>query len=90
MIVRWVAHWLGDGTISSPDDLTVNPLDQSLRDLAETLTLAPWAVQPTLDRLRAQGFDDRAMFDACATASTAGMFSRLEVALGALALPADA
>jgi alkylhydroperoxidase family enzyme len=90
LIVRWVARWLGDGTISSPDDLTANPLDQSLRELAEALTLAPWAIGPSLDRLRAQGFDDRALFDACTTTSTAGMFSRLEVALVALAAQPDA
>lgn len=89
LIVRWVAHWLGDGSISSPDDLTANPLDESLRELAESLTLAPWATGRGLDRLRAQGFDDRALFDACTTTSTAGMFSRLEVALVALAAQPD-
>ena len=44
VIARWVAMWLGDGGISTPDDLTVNPLDDALRTLAELITLAPWRI----------------------------------------------
>lgn len=86
LIARWVAHWLGDGGISPPDDLTVNPLDDALRALAEEITLAPWRVNDTsFAALRAAGFDDAAIFDVCATASSAGVFSRVAVALSALA-----
>ena len=85
-VARWVARWVGDGSISPPDDLTRNPLDGALRDLAETVTLAPWQLGPhSFATLRAAGFDDAALFDVCATASVAGMISRLEVALVSLA-----
>ena len=36
------------------------------------------------DRLSQGGFDDPAIFDVCATATSAGVFSRVEVALAAL------
>ena len=86
LIARWVAYWLGDGGISPPDDLTVNPLDDVLSTMAELVTLAPWRVNDdTFAPLRAAGFDDAAIFDVCATASSAGVFSRLAVALSALA-----
>jgi len=84
-IARWVALWLGDGSISSPADLTANPLDSAIRDLAETVTLAPWRLgDRSFTALRAVGFDDAALFDVCAVASSAGMFSRITVALAAL------
>jgi uncharacterized protein YciW len=87
VIARWVALWLGDGGISAPDDLTINPLDDALRVLAEQLTLAPWKLDDTsFATLRAAGYDDAALFDACATASVAGLLSRLNVALVALAI----
>ncbi|MDB4954218.1 MAG: hypothetical protein JWO36_1787 [Myxococcales bacterium] len=85
LIARYVALWLGDGGISNPTDLTVNPLDDALRALAEQVTLAPWHLSSaSFMPLRAAGFDDAALFDVCATASSAGMFSRIEVALIAL------
>jgi alkylhydroperoxidase family enzyme len=85
LIARWVALWLGDGGISTPNDLTVNPIDDALRALAEQVTLAPWQLSnASFTALRAVGFDDAALFDVCATASSAGMFSRIEVALIAL------
>ena len=84
-IARLVARWLGDGGISPPEDLTGNPLDDALRELAETITLAPWRLSPaSFERLREAGFDDAALFDACATASAAGVFSRIEVAIVSL------
>jgi alkylhydroperoxidase family enzyme len=87
LIARWVATWLGDGGISPPTDLTVNPLDDALRTIAETLTLAPWRIdEQAFAALRAAGFDDAALFDVCATASSAGVFSRIEVALASLAM----
>ncbi len=49
------------------------------------MTLAPWQISDeTFAPLRACGFDDAALFDVCATATSAGMFSRVEVALVAL------
>ena len=85
VIARWVALWLGDGGISRPDDLTANPLDDDLRLLAEQVTLAPWKLDDhSFDKLRAAGFDDAALFDACVVASTAGVLSRITVALTAL------
>jgi alkylhydroperoxidase family enzyme len=86
LIARWVATWLGDGGISPPTDLTVNPLDDALRSVAEVVTLAPWKLSDeTFAPLRERGFDDAAIFDVCATATSAGVFSRIEVALAALA-----
>lgn len=86
LIARWVAAWLGDGGISPPTDLTVNPLDDVLRRVAEVVTLAPWRLDDAaFAPLRDNGFDDDAIFDVCATATSAGMFSRIEVALAALA-----
>ena len=85
LIARWVATWLGDGSISPPTDLTVNPLDDNLRSIAEIITLAPWKItEATFAPLRAAGFDDAAIFDVCATTTSAGVFSRIEVALVAL------
>jgi alkylhydroperoxidase family enzyme len=85
LIARWVATWLGDGSISPPDDLTANPIDDALRTLAEVVTLAPWKLtDETFVPLRETGFDDAGIFDVCATASSAGVFSRVEAALVAL------
>jgi alkylhydroperoxidase family enzyme len=85
VIARWVALWLGDGGISAPADLTVNPLDDALRELAELVTLAPWQLtDQSFARLRAAGYDDAQLFDAVATASSTGVFSRITVALGAI------
>lgn len=85
VIARWVALWLGDGGISDPGDLTINPLDDALRELAELVTLAPWQLaDQSFARLRAAGYDDTQLFDAVATASSTGMFSRITVALVAL------
>lgn len=85
VIARWVALWLGDGGISAPDDLTVNPLDDALRELAEVVTLAPWKLgDESFARLRGAGFDDATLFDACAVASSIGVYSRIAVALNAL------
>jgi alkylhydroperoxidase family enzyme len=87
LIARWVARWLGDGSISPPEDLTANPLDDALRELAEQITLAPWRLcDRSFDKLRDAGFDDVGLFDVCATTSSAGVFSRIEVALVTLAI----
>lgn len=85
VIARWVALWLGDGGISTPSDLTANPLDDALRELAEVITLAPWKLgEHSFARLRREGFDDAMLFDACVVATSASVFSRISVALGAL------
>jgi uncharacterized peroxidase-related enzyme len=86
LIARWVATWIGDGGISPPTDLTVNPVDDALRGVAEVVTLAPWQLDDaTYTPLRERGFDEAGVFDVCATATSAGVFSRIEVALVALA-----
>jgi len=85
LVARWVAMWLGDGGISPPGDLTVNNLDDAITKLARTVTLAPWQLtDASFAPLRAAGFDDAALFDVCVTASTAGVLSRIEVAVVAL------
>jgi alkylhydroperoxidase family enzyme len=85
LIVRCVASWLGDAGISPPTDLTANPLDDALRAVVEQISLAPWQLSDrSFDALRAEGFDDAMIFDVCATASSAGVWIRLEVALAAL------
>ncbi len=86
VLARWVSSYLGDGGISTPADLTENPIDGALRQLAETITLAPWQLSDaSFTQLRRHGLDDSALFDACAVASSAGMFSRVTVALASLA-----
>ena len=58
----------------------------ALRRLAEIITLAPWQLSDdSFTELRKHGLDDAALFDACAVASSAGMFSRVTVALASLA-----
>jgi alkylhydroperoxidase family enzyme len=86
-LARCVARWLGDGGISPPDEITGNPLDGELSTVAEVITLAPWQLGPaTFAELRGNGFDDVALFDVVATTSAAGVVSRIEVALVALAV----
>lgn len=78
-IAAWVAALLGDGD-AVPDE------DSPLRRLVEEVTLAPWQLgDNSFAPLRAIGYDDAALFDACAAASSFGVFSRLRVALIALA-----
>lgn len=80
-IARWVAGWLGDAV----DDTRDAAPDPDLRRLAELVTLAPWQLDDeTFGPLRARGFDDSTLFDACITASSAGAFSRITVALAGL------
>lgn len=90
LIASWVADWLGDGTakpdiVSTATYRSLGDIDL-LRALAETVTLAPWQLaDASYAGLRARGFDDAALFDVCVVASTAGVVSRIAVALGALA-----
>lgn len=78
-IAAAVAAWLGDGTTRVPD------FDPDIRALAETVTLAPWQLSDaSFATLRARGFDDAALFRICVAASTAGVGSRIRVALGSI------
>ena len=85
VLARWASMFVGDGGISTPDDLTYNPIDGALRELAEVITLAPWKLSDeAFASLRKHGLEDASIFDACVVASSAGMFSRVTVALAAL------
>jgi alkylhydroperoxidase family enzyme len=81
-IARRVGELLGHASApaAAPD-----PRDQALLALAEQVTLAPWRLdEASFAALRADGFDDGALFEACVVASTAGVQSRIVVALSAL------
>jgi alkylhydroperoxidase family enzyme len=61
-------------------------LERDLLALTDIVTLAPWKIDDaTYAPLRARGFDDAALFDACVVATTAGVTARITVALAALA-----
>jgi alkylhydroperoxidase family enzyme len=83
-IAAWVAELLGDGDGDGDGDPV--PGDESeLRRLVEQVTLAPWRLgDDSFAPLRGTGYDDAALFDACAAASAFGVFSRIRVALTAL------
>jgi len=77
-----VADWLGDAADAEPADA---PLDPAIAALVETVTLAPWQLADgSFAALRAAGADDARLFDICVVASTAGVISRIRVALAAL------
>jgi hypothetical protein len=79
-IEGWVAAWLGDPRRSSSGGG-----DPDLHRLAEVVTLAPWQLcDAVFAPLRARGWNDETLFDAVVTASTAGVDSRIHVALVAL------
>ncbi len=80
-----VAARLGDGT--TPALAPETDLERALVDLADLVTLAPWRLGPAAyTRIRRLGLvDDAAVFDAVATASSVGVFSRIRVTLAALA-----
>jgi hypothetical protein len=76
----WVAAWLGD-----PRHAPTGMVDPDSHRLAELVTLAPWQLaDAAFAPLRARGWDDEKLFDAVMTASTAGLSSRLHVALVAV------
>jgi len=82
MIATRVGRLLGDVTGEAPPR---TDLDRALLELADRITLAPWQLDAaSYAALRAAGLDDRGLFDACVVASSAGVFSRIEVALAAL------
>jgi hypothetical protein len=85
LIAAAVAARLGDA--STPPLAPETDLDRALIDLADLVTLAPWRLGPSAyTRIRRLGMaDDSAVFDAVATASSVGVFSRIRVTLAALA-----
>jgi uncharacterized peroxidase-related enzyme len=57
--------------------------ETALLDYAETLTLAPAAVRAThIEALRAQGYDDRAIHDACVIVAYFAFVNRIADGLG--------
>ncbi|HTU99226.1 MAG TPA: hypothetical protein VMF13_01710 [Luteitalea sp.] len=80
-----VAACLGDASrpVVTPD----SDLDDALAELADLVTLAPWRLGPrAYARIRALGLStDADVFDAVATASSAGVASRIRVSLAAFA-----
>jgi hypothetical protein len=82
-----VAARLGDA--SKPPLAPENDLERALVDLADVVTLAPWRLAPpAYAAIRRLGLDDdAAVFDAVATASSLGVFSRIRVSLAGLARP---
>lgn len=82
MIARRVAQLTGLAVAGGSPSTAV---DHALLELADEITLAPWRLGPaSYTTLRAAGFDDAALFDACVTATTAGVTARIGVALAAL------
>jgi hypothetical protein len=78
-IASWVAHWLGDPRLPPLDG------DPEIRRLAELVTLAPWQLDDrAFAPLRARGWGDAQIFDVVVAATTAGVTSRIHVALVAL------
>lgn len=57
--------------------------EAALLDYADTLTLSPAAIRAThIDGLRAQGYDDRAIHDACAIVAYFAFVNRIADGLG--------
>jgi hypothetical protein len=85
LVAHAVAVRLGDASVPPVEPET--PFDRALTDLADLVTRAPWQLGPTAYApLRAGGLgDDADVFDAVATASSCTVFSRVRVALAALA-----
>ena len=85
VVAAAVAARLGDA--AKPPLTPETDLERALVDLADLVTLAPWRLGPAAyTRIRQLGMaDDSAVFDAVATASSAGVFSRIRVTLAALA-----
>lgn len=79
-VIRGVAARLLGERIAAPAPSSQR--EHALAALADVVTRAPWRLNPaTYAPLYALGFDDAAVFDAVATASAAGMLSRIGVAL---------
>jgi hypothetical protein len=79
LIARHTGALLGQ-LVDGPAPSTT--LDHALIALAEVVTLAPWQLSSaSYAPLRSLALDDAAIFDAVVTASTAGVVSRIAVAL---------
>jgi alkylhydroperoxidase family enzyme len=77
-IAAWNAGWLGAGPAVEGSG--------ELYTLAAKVALAPWQLDDNaFAPLRAHGWTDAALFDACATASSTNAWTRIDVALRALA-----
>jgi hypothetical protein len=91
LIARAVAERLGDvvGAGAHPA-VPESPGESALVALADEVTRAPWRLgAATVASLRAAGLEDElAIFDALAVTSSSTTFSRIRVALAALARPA--
>jgi uncharacterized peroxidase-related enzyme len=61
----------------------LSPKEAALLDYAEALTLSPAAIRTThIDVLRSEGFDDRAIHDACAIVAYFAFVNRIADGLG--------
>ncbi|HEX4453850.1 MAG TPA: hypothetical protein VH143_23455 [Kofleriaceae bacterium] len=77
-IAAWNEGWLGAATPTDGDG--------ELYRLVERVALAPWQLDDdAFAPLRAHGWSEAALFDACATASSTNAWMRIDVALRALA-----
>jgi len=89
VIARAVAERLGDaaGVQKFSEATPKEELENALVELAHVVTLAPWRLgAETITALRKAGLDgDVAIFDAIAVATACTTFSRITVALAALA-----
>jgi hypothetical protein len=85
VVAAAVAERLGD--TSTPALAPKTELEHALVELADLVTLAPWLLGPVAyNRIRELGLaSDSAVFDAVATASSVGVFSRIRVTLAGLA-----
>ena len=89
VVAAAVAARLGDATGQALEPET--DLERALVTLADVVTLAPWRLGPAAYAdIRDLGLaDDTAVFDAVATASSVGVFSRIRVTLAAFARRQD-
>jgi alkylhydroperoxidase family enzyme len=87
VVAAAVAQRLGDTTRQAVAPET--ELETALVDLTDIVTRAPWRLGPdAYAKVRGLGLpDDADVFDAVATASSAGVLSRMRVSLAALARP---
>ena len=77
-IAAWNANWLGASAAVEAGG--------ELHALAFKVAVAPWQLgDDAYAPLRAQGWTDAALFDACAIASSTNAWTRIDVALRALA-----
>ena len=74
---------LAQAVIDDPMTAPLNDADRALVDFAERLTLRPKEVsEADLERLRGQGFDDRAIHDAVQVIALFAYYNRMAEGLG--------